>query len=479
MRSINLTAASLGLALISLVGCAADESGSAPVSKVSLDSLGDIAAPSGYSAELESLVGLPDSVRKGATYHLVARIRSNGEIPLVAGEDQLVPVGEARDAWQMGPVEITPAAGDAKSFFAEFDVIAPSAPVPLALGMVHGGGQGQQGYFGNRATGLGEMIGSPKPANFYDPGSSEYFATVVSSSIPSSVAGGSTFTVSITMQNTGTLPWSGSDFALRNYYYPDWGVDYVPLDANTVVNPGESHTFTFQATAPNVAGTHYMWWSMYSYTHGGFGYGAWRNVMVTGLPSGVSYTAESVPYAWDSSADAPSGTSTGLHCDDCSLTVNTPPDFSFNYYGNPVSSFALGSNGFISASGPYSWWVNESFPTTAKSLIAPWWDDLVLWPADADLRYAVAGDAPNRRLVVTWTNVDFYGWSQNPTNFGNMQAILFEGSNEIVFQYDTITNPGPNGGPTVGINLGNGIDATSIPATDIGAGGYAVKFTPN
>lgn len=479
MRIIHLTAASLGLALISLVGCATDEAASPSTSKVSLDALNDIAAPAGYSAELESLVGLPDSVQKGETYHLIARIRSNGETPLIAGEDQLVPVGNAREAWAMGPAEIIPAAGAPGSFFAEFDVTAPAAPAPLELGMVHSGGQGQQGYFGNRASGLNNMIGAPKPANFYEPGGSDYFATLVSSNIPSTVQGGSSFTISITMQNTGTLPWTGADFGLRNYYYPTWDVPVVSLDAADVVNPGETHTFTFQVTAPASAGTHYMWWSMYSNTYGGFGYGAWRNVMVTGVPSGVSYTSQAVPYAWDDAADAPNGTSTGLHCDDCSQTINTPAGFSFNYFGNPVSSFALGSNGYISTSGPYSWWVNSSFPMAPTGLIAPWWDDLVLWPAEADLRYAIAGTAPNRRLVVTWTNVDFYGWSQSPVDFGNMQAILYEGTNEIVFQYDTITNPGPNGGPTVGINLGNGIDAASIPASDIGAGGYAVKFTQN
>ncbi len=480
MRSINLVAASLGLALISLVGCAAEEPKGSPSSKVSLDSIeASSAANDGYSASLESVVGLPKSVRAGETYHLVARIRSNGQNPLVPGQDQLVPAGETRDAWGMGAVEIAPVLGENGLFQAAFDVTVPAASTPLQLAMLHSGGQDQPGYFGNRIQGLGNMIGAEQPANFYDPGPSEYFATVATSSIPSSVLGGGTFTISITMQNAGTLPWVGSDFVLHNYYAPEWGVTDIPLDPNDVVNPGESHTFTFQATAPNTAGTQYMFFSMRSLTFGGFGYGAYRNVTVTGLPSDVSYTQSVVPYAWDNAADAPSGTSTGLHCDDCSLTVNTPADFSFLYYGNNVNSFALGSNGYISTGGAYSWWVNESFPSTAKPLIAPWWDDLVLWPADADLRYAVAGSAPNRRFVVSWSNVDFYGWSQSTLDFGNMQAILYEGTNEIVFQYDTITNPGPNGGPTVGINLGNGIDASSIPASDIGAGGYAIKFTPN
>jgi len=477
MRSINAAVASLGLALISL-GCAPVD-GPATTGKVSVDSLAEVSAPAGYSAELESLVGLPDAVERGATYHLIAKIRSNGQTPLVPGEDTLVPLGKTGAAWHFDAVDIK-ASAEPNVYWAEFDVRAPADNQPLDLGMYHADGRSEaDGYYGNRTIGRGEMIGSQQPANFYDPGPSDYFATVVSSSIPNSVAAGSTFQISVTMANIGQQPWVGADFALRNWYYPTWGVQYSPLDANVTVNPGESHTFTFNVTAPTVAGTHYMWWAMYSTTHGSFGYGAWHYVQVTGVPSAVNYTASTETYNWDTSADPGNGTSTGIHCDDCSVTVSLPAGFAFSYYGNPLATVALGSNGNISTAGANSAWSNVGFPTVGYSFIAPWWDDLVLWPSDADLRYGVTGTAPNRRFVATWTNADFYPWGSGNQNFGSMQTILVEGTNEIIFQYQNINNPGIAGGPTVGLNNGNGINATSIPASQIGSGNYAVRFTPN
>ncbi|MRR09723.1 hypothetical protein EG831_06560, partial [bacterium] len=73
---------------------------------------------------------------------------------------------------------------------------------------------------------------------------------------------------------------------------------------------------------------------------------------------------------------------------------------------------------------------NANLPAPAPSLrILPYWDDI-----DSDsgnVYWEVLGSAPNRRLVVEWHNRPHY----SNTGSGTFELVLFEGSNEMLFQY--------------------------------------------
>lgn len=86
------------------------------------------------------------------------------------------------------------------------------------------------------------------------------------------------------------------------------------------------------------------------------------------------------------------------------------------------------------------------------------WDDLMSYrktktpERDDFVFYKVEGTAPNRQLIIQWNN---YGIYQSVQEFGTMQAILYEGSNNIQFYYISLLTPGRSDGAsgTVGIKV--------------------------
>jgi hypothetical protein len=91
--------------------------------------------------------------------------------------------------------------------------------------------------------------------------------------------------------------------------------------------------------------------------------------------------------------------------------------------------------------------------TLSPNLIAPFFDDLVLQRQDSSVSARVVGTAPDRRWVIDWQNLSIL----HEDNFllegrVSFQAILFEGSNDIAFQYKTLEGPRSYGeSATVGL----------------------------
>jgi len=147
------------------------------------------------------------------------------------------------------------------------------------------------------------------------------------------------------------------------------------------------------------------------------------------------------------------------NCDDCYVN-NIPVGFFFNFYGTDYSQLSITNNGLTLASGGTSQWTNQPIgSSTPHNFIAPFWDDIVTWDwigADA-IYYQTLGEAPNRKLVVTWN--DNYHYSSSPSGI-TFQAILNEGTNNIKFQYkdvDFAVSSWDNGASaTVGIEGADG-----------------------
>ena len=88
-------------------------------------------------------------------------------------------------------------------------------------------------------------------------------AAFVAQSVPASVPAGTSFSVSVTMRNTGTTAWSeGNAFRLGDPAGPTWGFDRVMLAATELIHNGEDKTFTFSATAPGAPGVYPFQWRM-------------------------------------------------------------------------------------------------------------------------------------------------------------------------------------------------------------------------
>ena len=144
-----------------------------------------------------------------------------------------------------------------------------------------------------------------------------------------------------------------------------------------------------------------------------------------------NYTCdEDASFSWD---DPTLGTNLGIASDDTYKTVSLP--FAFTFFGQSYNSMAVSSNGFLqlgSTSGATAY-ANTGipYPGAPNGIVAPFWDDLYPGNPTGAVYARMIGTTPNRRFVVGWVDVPHY------SNVGaaTFEAILYEGTNEIRFQY--------------------------------------------
>ena len=102
-----------------------------------------------------------------------------------------------------------------------------------------------------------------------------------------------------------------------------------------------------------------------------------------------------------------------------------PIGFYFDFFGNTDSVFFVSSNGQVTFGARTNAFSNVSIPDGGRpdNFIAPFWDDLIV-DATGDILYQTIGTAPNRKVVIQYNNMSFWG-----SNFllGTFQVILYEG----------------------------------------------------
>jgi hypothetical protein len=148
--------------------------------------------------------------------------------------------------------------------------------------------------------------------------------------------------------------------------------------------------------------------------------------------------------------------------------------FSFKFYGNDYNAISISTNGYA-AFGTLS--VTQGFNVTLPNTATPN-NAIHLITSDIDLRaptagtttssinYFVDGVAPNRKFVINFNEVRFFdvsatsGEDFNPGT-ATVQAILFEGTNEIEIHTTEISNTTVE--KAQGIENSSGIFATVVP----------------
>jgi len=113
--------------------------------------------------------------------------------------------------------------------------------------------------------------------------------------------------------------------------------------------------------------------------------------------------------------------------------------FFFNYYGTDYSQLAISNNGLLFSGGTTWEYVNEPITQSPSvhGFIAPFWDDIITYDSRGagTIYYQTLGTAPNRMFVVEWYDNKHYWNSDSGVTF---EAILYEGSNNILFQYKDV-----------------------------------------
>jgi hypothetical protein len=111
----------------------------------------------------------------------------------------------------------------------------------------------------------------------------------VSQSVPLLMIKGQTYQVSLTFQNAGLSTWTAADgFSLESRNgtaNTTWGLSHVQLGALESIAPGQNKTFTFNVTAPAVAGHYNFQWKVVKTGTGGIGVPS-KNLSITVATSG-------------------------------------------------------------------------------------------------------------------------------------------------------------------------------------------------
>lgn len=184
---------------------------------------------------------------------------------------------------------------------------------------------------------------------------------------------------------------------------------------------------------------------------------------------------DSAPYSFQDISGT--GTPLGL-VDDGEANVTMP--FSFNFFDASSNQLRIGNNGGIlfdatSDDIPFS---NGPLPTTTFEMgILPFWDDI---DSDTgDVYYQTLGTAPDRMFVVQWHDRPHFPNSADHVTF---QAILYEGSNEILFQYQDVnfSNAAWDNGASATIGLQQSSTQARQYTTNQASlsDGRAIRYTP-
>ena len=137
--------------------------------------------------------------------------------------------------------------------------------------------------------------------------------------------------------------------------------------------------------------------------------------------------------------------------DDESLEIALP--FTMPFYGATYTKAWVGTNGFVTFDRAADNSINREVPNVSypNAAIFALWDDLVV-DASASVRTATLGTAPDRRFVVEWRNVGFYGEPDRAT----FSAELSEHGGVTVHYGDLVGGTVSRGGSaSIGIeNMG-------------------------
>lgn len=254
-----------------------------------------------------------------------------------------------------------------------------------------------------------------------------------------------------TLRNTGKASLSWTARGTTNWVSVSRASGTLAAGASTNITVSINSTANVLA-----AGTHADTVSFTNATNG-MGNTSRAVALTVTAPAPVqgAYTLQPEAYSWlDSMAY------TRLNLADNAVSGRVTLPFPFTYYGRSYTGIYVGSNGLLGfgTSGMTSSNNgNLPYPTSPNGVICPYWDDLNPKLAGS-VRVISIGVAPNRKVVVSWIGVPLRNNTATKLTF---QAILCEGSNDIIFQYQDVgsSSYGAGAGATVGIENETGRQA--------------------
>jgi hypothetical protein len=140
-----------------------------------------------------------------------------------------------------------------------------------------------------------------------------------------------------------------------------------------------------------------------------------------------------------------------------SLTsMPVPIPFPFQFFGVPVTTLVVSVSGFVVFDGssrttPVS---PAMYPTTSAPRPAAFLYARPLQTRVNGVCVATVGTAPNRRLIVHWSDAQHY-LDSTPATHLNMELVLNEGTNTLDYVYDTLTPEAITSGASASVGMQN------------------------
>ncbi len=194
-------------------------------------------------------------------------------------------------------------------------------------------------------------------------------------------------------------------------------------------------------------------------------------------PDAYGYTASDVAYAWSDI----SATGTKRLTSDADAFTSADLPFTFTFYGQDYTKVYWSINGLVTFGAGSTQFTNQNLASTTATWgydgpsIAPLWDD---WESVTSIGtdgtyHQTNGTAGNRQFIVQWNLLqhELDGSNRSEITF---QAILFESSGDILFQYNDVDLTGGH------VGIDNGASATvGIRDTGGAASGRNLQWSYN
>lgn len=156
------------------------------------------------------------------------------------------------------------------------------------------------------------------------------------------------------------------------------------------------------------------------------------------------------------------GTVLGTPTNDDTSFPNQLIGFTFNYNGVNYTNFSVNSNGFISMGATIASSYTAISTGATNNIVAALNGDLQGNTTTGELRYETVGTAPNRILVIQWSNYRHYAATGDNNSF---QIRLSETTNQIDVVYGSFTQNATNRTRQVGLRGASNADFNNRTTT--------------
>jgi hypothetical protein len=165
--------------------------------------------------------------------------------------------------------------------------------------------------------------------------------------------------------------------------------------------------------------------------------------------------------------------------DDASTAVPLP--FPFRFYGTDYTTAFVSTNGNLNFLGLNTTFTNAAIPSAGSpnAAIYTFWDDLFV-DASASVRTELLGTAPNRRFVVEWRNVRFFG---DTTRRISVNVVLHE-NGQILTQQRNLADDGRERGNSATLGIENATGTVALqysfnqPVLEVEPAVTSIRYRP-